>query len=126
MEEKTIKMKKMLLITILLTKSLLSLGNYIDNPEYSYLKPFLKEKQQEIFNKLLKENTFNIEILDKKIDFSTDLKEKKKFQEEKEKLIKEKEKLIENLNINIIKYPERYTESAIKLRKNIEKLVSNS
>lgn len=119
-------MKKMLLITILLTKSLLSLGNYIDNPEYSYLKPFLKEEQQEIFNKLLKENTFNIEILDKKIDFSTDLKEKKKFQEEKEKLIKEKEKLIENLNINIIKYPERYTESAIKLRKNIEKLISNS
>jgi len=39
--------------------------------------------------------------------------------------IREKEKLVKNLNINIIKYPKRYTEKALELNKNINELISS-
>lgn len=117
-------MKKLLLITALFTQSILSFSNYLDTPEYSYLKPFLKEEQQVTFNKLLKEYDFTITTLTGKINNSKDSKEKLLLESNKNTVIKEKERLIEKLNINIIKYPNRYTDSAIQLKEDIKKLVS--
>ena len=42
-------MKKLFLITILSINSILSFGDYLDTPNYKYLKTFLKEEQQDIF-----------------------------------------------------------------------------
>lgn len=116
-------MKKLLLIATLLTNSILALGNYLETPEYSYLKPFLKEEQQITFNKLMKEADSNIERLAGKINNTKDTKERKILENKKELAINEKKKLVEKLNINILKYPERYTESAIQLKEEIQNLI---
>ena len=102
-------MKKLFLITILSINSILSFGDYLDTPNYKYLKTFLKEEQQDIFNNLMKDLDFTITSLEQKINDSKN----------------EKEKLVENLNINIIKYPKRYTEKALELNKNINELISS-
>lgn len=116
-------MKKLLLIATLLTNSILALGNYLETPEYSYLKPFLKEEQQITFNKLMKDADSNIERLAGKINNTKDTKERKILENKKELAINEKKKLVEKLNINILKYPERYTESAIQLKEEIQNLI---
>ena len=116
-------MKKLILMAILASNSILALGNYLDTPEYQYLKPFLKEEQQIIFNKLIKDSQFSIETLDGKIEIAKDIKERSELERKKEALLKDREKLVENLNMNILKYPERYTESATKLKEEIKKLV---
>lgn len=116
-------MKKIFIFSILFVNSIFTFGEYIDNPEYNYLKPFLKEEQQITFNKIIKENEFSLSAINGKINIAKDEKEKKKLEEEKKLIIKEREKLIENLQINILKYPERYTENAINLKEDIKTLV---
>lgn len=118
-------MKKLLLITILSINSILSFGDYLDTPNYKYLKTFLKEEQQDIFNNLMKDLDFTITSLEQKINDSKNEKEKQNLEIKLNETIREKEKLVENLNINIIKYPERYTEKALELNKNINELISS-
>ena len=69
-------MKKLLLITILSINSILSFGDYLDTPNYKYLKTFLKEEQQNIFNNLMKDLDFTITSLEQKINDSKNKKEK--------------------------------------------------
>ena len=116
-------MKKLFLITILSINSILSFGDYLDTPNYKYLKTFLKEEQQDIFNNLMKDLDFTITSLEQKINDSKN--EKENLETKLNEAIREKEKLVENLNINIIKYPERYTEKALELNKNINELISS-
>ena len=52
-------------------------------------------------------------------------KEKQNLETKLNEAIREKEKLVKNLNINIIKYPKRYTEKALELNKNINELISS-
>lgn len=117
-------MKKLLITTTLLINSIIALGDYIDLPEYSHLKPFLKEEQQITFNKLMKDSQFSIDTLNGKINIAKTEKEKVELERKKNSLIKEKEKLVKNLQLNILKYPERYTENATKLKGEITNLVS--
>lgn len=116
-------MKKLFITITVLINSIIALGDYIDLPEYSYLKPFLKKEQQLIFNKLMKDSQFSIDTLSGKISIAKTEKEKLELEEKKLALIKEKEKLIKNLQLNILKYPERYTESARKLKEEIKESV---
>lgn len=117
-------MKKLLITTTLLINSIIALGDYIDLPEYSHLKPFLKEEQQITFNKLMKDSQFSIDTLNGKINIAKTEKEKVELERKRNSLIKEKEKLVKNLQLNILKYPERYTENATKLKGEITNLVS--
>ncbi|MCF2700149.1 MAG: hypothetical protein MR995_12675 [Fusobacterium mortiferum] len=116
-------MKKLFLITILSINSILSFGDYLDTPNYKYLKTFLKEEQQDIFNNLMKDLDFTITSLEQKINDSKN--EKENLETKLNEAIREKEKLVKNLNINIIKYPKRYTEKALELNKNINELISS-
>lgn len=118
-------MRKLFLITILSINSILSFGDYLDTPNYKYLKTFLKEEQQDIFNNLMKDLDFTIISLEQKINDSKNEKEKQNLEIKLNEAIREKEKLVENLNINIIKYPERYTEKALELNKDIKELISS-
>lgn len=116
-------MKKLFLITILSINSILSFGDYLDTPNDKYLKTFLKEEQQDIFNNLMKDLDFTITSLEQKINDSKN--EKENLETKLNEAIREKEKLVKNLNINIIKYPKRYTEKALELNKNINELISS-
>lgn len=116
-------MKKLFLITILSINSILSFGDYLDTPNYKYLKTFLKEEQQDIFNNLMKDLDFTITSLEQKINDSKN--EKENLETKLNEAIREKEKLVKNLNINIIKYPKHYIEKALELNKNINELISS-
>ncbi len=117
-------MKKLILTTILFTNSIFALGNYIDTEEYKQLKPFLKEEQQIIFNNLMKDLHFSIEILEGKLKLTQNEKEIIELKNKKEALIKEKNEIVEKLNMNILKYPERYTKAAMDLKENINKFIN--
>lgn len=117
-------MKKLILTTILFTNSIFALGNYIDTEEYKQLKPFLKEEQQIIFNNLMKDLHFSIEILEGKLKLTQNEKEIIELKNKKEALIKEKNEIVEKLNMNILKYPERYTKAAMNLKENINKFIN--
>lgn len=117
-------MKKLILTTILFTNSIFALGNYIDTEEYKQLKPFLKEEQQIIFNNLMKDLHFSIEILEGKLKLTQNEKEIIELKNKKEALIKEKNGIVEKLNMNILKYPERYTKVAMDLKENINKFIN--
>ncbi len=117
-------MKKLILTTILFTNSIFALGNYIDTEEYKQLKPFLKEEQQIIFNNLMKDLHFSIEILEGKLKLTQNEKEIIELKNKKEALIKEKNGIVEKLNMNILKYPERYTKAAMDLKENINKFIN--
>ena len=117
-------MKKLILTTILFTNSIFALGNYIDTEEYKQLKPFLKEEQQIIFNNLMKDLHFSIEILEGKLKLTQNEKEIIELKNKKEALIKEKNEIVEKLNMNILKYPERYTKVAMDLKENINKFIN--
>ncbi|WP_294764636.1 hypothetical protein [uncultured Fusobacterium sp.] len=117
-------MKKLILTTILFTNSIFALGNYIDTEEYKQLKPFLKEEQQIIFNNLMKDLHFSIETLEGKLKLTQNEKEIIELKNKKEALIKEKNEIMEKLNMNILKYPERYTKAAMDLKENINKFIN--
>lgn len=117
-------MKKLILTTILFTNSIFALGNYIDTEEYKQLKPFLKEEQQIIFNNLMKDLHFSIETLEGKLKLTQNEKEIIELKNKKEILIKEKNEIVEKLNMNILKYPERYTKAAMDLKENINKFIN--
>lgn len=117
-------MKKLILTTILFTNSIFTLGNYIDTEEYKQLKPFLKEEQQIIFNNLMKDLHFSIETLEGKLKLTQNEKEIIELKNKKEALIKEKNEIVEKLNMNILKYPERYTKAAMDLKENINKFIN--
>lgn len=117
-------MKKLILTTILFTNSISALGNYIDTEEYKQLKPFLKEEQQIIFNNLMKDLHFSIETLEGKLKLTQNEKEIIELKNKKEALIKEKNEIVEKLNMNILKYPERYTKAAMDLKENINKFIN--
>lgn len=117
-------MKKLILTTILFTNSIFALGNYIDTEEYKQLKPFLKEEQQIIFNNLMKDLHFSIETLEGKLKLTQNEKEIIELKNKKEALIKEKNEIVEKLNMNILKYPERYTKAAMDLKENINKFIN--
>lgn len=117
-------MKKLILTTILFTNSIFALGNYIDTEEYKQLKPFLKEEQQIILNNLMKDLHFSIEILEGKLKLTQNEKEIIELKNKKEALIKEKNEIVEKLNMNILKYPERYTKAAMDLKENINKFIN--
>lgn len=117
-------MKKLILTTILFANSIFALGNYIDTEEYKQLKPFLKEEQQIIFNNLMKDLHFSIEILEGKLKLTQNEKEIIELKNKKEALIKEKNEIVEKLNMNILKYPKRYTKAAMDLKENINKFIN--
>lgn len=117
-------MKKLILTTILFTNSIFVLGNYIDTEEYKQLKPFLKEEQQIVFNNLMKDLHFSIETLEGKLKLTQNEKEIIELKNKKEILIKEKNEIVEKLNMNILKYPERYTKAAMDLKENINKFIN--
>ncbi len=117
-------MKKLILTTILFVNSIFALGNYIDTEEYRQLKPFLKEEQQIVFNNLMKDLHHSIETLDEKLKVAQDEKEIMELKSKKEILVKEKNEIVEKLNINILKYPERYTQAAMDLKEDINKLIN--
>ncbi len=117
-------MKKLILTTILFTNSIFALGNYIDTEKYKQLKPFLKEEQQIIFNNLMKDLHFSIETLEGKLKLTQNEKEIIELKNKKEALIKEKNEIVEKLNMNILKYPERYTKAAMDLKENINKFIN--
>lgn len=73
----------------------------------------------------MKDLDFTITSLEQKINDSKNEKEKQNLEIKLNEAIREKEKLVENLNINIIKYPKRYTEKALELNKNINELISS-
>lgn len=118
-------MKKLILTTILFTNSIFALGNYIDTEEYKQLKLFLKEEQQIVFNNLMKDLDFSIVTLEGKLRLTQDEKEIIELKNKKEALIKEKNEIVEKLNINILKYPERYTQAAMDLKEDINKLIDS-
>ena len=71
----------------------------------------------------MKDLDFTITSLEQKINDSKN--EKENLETKLNEAIREKEKLVKNLNINIIKYPKRYTEKALELNKNINELISS-
>ena len=72
----------------------------------------------------MKDLHFSIEILEGKLKLTQNEKEIIELKNKKEALIKEKNGIVEKLNMNILKYPERYTKVAMDLKENINKFIN--
>ncbi len=115
-------MKKILLITGLLIGSFTALSeNILDRPEYNHLKIYLKEDQQKTFEEIFWNNEAHIDRINAILSTSDDHKENLKLRDERDNILLENKQIVNNLILNILDHPERYTEFAYELKERLNK-----